>query len=101
MLVIQTVVIQKVLKATVSSLHRGPTIPSPARQEASRAATGPATGRDATAQNTYTTGQPSQSSQPAAQKASQPGAKLDEKLFTLGDSIKLPNMLHMLVVCHT
>ena len=75
---------------TFSSQCRGPTTAGPARQEASRAATGPAMGRDAAAQNTHTTGQLSQSSQSATQKASQPGAKLDEKLFTLGDPVKLP-----------
>lgn len=68
--------------------YRGPTA-NPVRQEAMKAATGPATGRDATAKSTPTTSESSQpSGQPAAQKASQPAAKLDESLFTLGTSIR-------------
>lgn len=74
---------------TVCRLHRGHATASPARQEASRATTGPAAGRDAIAKPTVTTSQPAQPSRPAAQTATQPAAKLDEKLFTLGNSDKL------------
>ena len=74
----------------VCELHRGNTRATPARQEASRAATGPAAGRDATAKPTAAASQPAtQPSRPAAQTATQPAAKLDEKLFTLGNSSKL------------
>lgn len=69
---------------TACCLYRGLTTASPARQEATRAATGPAAGRDATAKSPSTANQPSQSSQAPAETAKQPGAKLDEKLFTLG-----------------
>ena len=69
--------------------YRGPTTASPARQEATRAATGPAAGTDATAKSASTANQPSQSSQPAAETAKRPGAKLDEQLFTLGNCFQI------------
>lgn len=64
---------------------RGPATASPARQEASRTTSGSAGGADATAKPAPTSQTPPTSSS-TAQPASQPAAKLDEKLFTLGNT---------------